>query len=162
MCITVSWVVIQQTLNLYVDISVQFIWAVVKPEEVVLSPLSPSPPPLLPPPGCCGPVPSLTAALATGGPFIESIELSNCRKAWIWGEGARFVFCGCSKLRQLNKTSEKQQRRDEGREGSVWPQRRQGRESSPVEEQEQQAAGVAQLICWNMPIVLVLCDALPL
>lgn len=110
MCITVSWVVIQQTLNLYVDISVQFIWAVVKPEEVVLSPLSPSPPPLLPPPGCCGPVPSLTAALATGGPFIESIELSNCRKAWIWGEGARFVFCGCSKLRQLNKTSTKHRR----------------------------------------------------
>lgn len=123
-----SLVVIEQTLNLYVNNSVQFIWAVVKPEEVILSPLSPSPPPLLPPPSCCGPVPSLTAAFAIGGPFTESIELSNCRKAWIWGEGTRFVFCGFSKFWQLNKTSEKQQRQDEGREGSVWPRRRQGRE----------------------------------
>lgn len=144
MCISLSWVIIQQILNLYVNMSGQFIWAVVKPEEVILSPLSPCPPPLLPPPGCCGPVPSLIAAFAVGGPFIGSIELSNCRKAWIWGEGkgARFGFCGFSKLRQLDKTSEKQQRWDEGCEGSVWPRRRRGRKSSLVEEQEQWPTGL--------------------
>lgn len=162
MCITFSLVVIQQTLNLYANISVQFIWGVVKPEEAIVSLLCPSPPPLVPPPSCCAPVPSLTATFAIGGPFIESIELRNCRKAWIWGEGTSFVFWGFSKLRQLNKTSEKQQRWDEGCEGSVWPRRRWQRWSSPVDEQEQRGAGVAQLVCWSMPIVLVLCDALPL
>jgi len=123
MHITLSWVVLQRTLNLHTNINVQFIGGVVKPEEVMPSPLSSTSPP-----GCCGPVPSPTAACAAGGPFVESVELGDCKETWIWGKGAGFVGCRFCRLTQLNKTLEKQQHQDGGHEGSVWLRRRRGGE----------------------------------
>lgn len=61
------------------------------------------------------------------GPFTESIELTDCRGARIWGERGRFIFCGIGKLMQLTKTWDKQQQQGEehkervgeGKEGRI-------------------------------------------